>query len=156
MLLLGFQQCWQIREQKLHVCLVSVLRMLMFEDKTTTRFYDSLPRLCVFDNFRLIKLVKFGSIDLIQYQLKCSRHDSCFSPCNPFNHQNFMSLSVNYINKTLGNMKKTFGAHHIVDLKVLCLLLSKVSVDDKKNNIFEPTVLKLLRYQFFQVMNLNL
>lgn len=43
-----------------------------------------------------------------------------------------MSLSLNYINKTLGSVKKTFGAHHIVDLKVLCLLLSKVSIDDNK------------------------
>lgn len=43
-----------------------------------------------------------------------------------------MSLSLNYINKTLGGVKKTFGAHYIVDLKVLCLLLSKVSIDDNK------------------------
>ena len=136
MLLLGFQQCWQIREQKLYVCLVSVLRLLMFDDKTTTRVpgftIHCLGYVC---SITLIKLVKFGSIDLIQYQLKCSRHDSCFSPCNPFNHQNFMSSSLNYINKTLGNVKNTFGAHHIVDLKVLCLLLSKVSVDDKKKTI---------------------
>lgn len=55
-----------------------------------------------------------------------------------------MSLSLNYINKTLGNVKNTFGAHHIVDLKVLCLLLLKVSVDDKKKQYLQTNGAKVV------------
>ena len=55
-----------------------------------------------------------------------------------------MSLSLNYINETLGNVKNTFGAHHIVDLKVLCLLLSKVSVDDKKKQYLQTNGVKVV------------
>lgn len=83
-----------------------------------------------------------------------------FQPMQSIQSLEFHVFEPQLYKQNLGSVKKTFGAHHIVDLKVLCLLLSKVSIDDnkikkKKNCIFEPTVLKLLQYQFFQVLNLN-